>query len=199
LDAGLADGITANITTDNKVLGERAASAMIAAIGGKGAVLMFGFDDFEPIKVRGRAAESTFAAKGITVLEYRRVEALTQVAEGGVASAKQDALTLLANYPKGQLQGIWCAWDNCAKGADLAVNELGRTEVAITGIDGQRFAIAEIKKGGTWKATVKQDWGAIAAKAVELLAVTFQSGKSPQNGVVFAPPVIIDSTNANKF
>jgi ribose transport system substrate-binding protein len=199
LDAGVADGVTANVTTDNQVLGTQAAEAMTKVIGGKGAVLMFTFDDFEPVKVRGRAAEAYFKSKGITVLEYHRIEALTEGAEGGVASGKKDAKDLLAKYPKGEIQGIWCAWDNCAKGADQAVNELGRTEVAITGVDGQDFAVAEIKKGGTWKATVKQDWSAIAAKGVDLIAATIKSGKSPQSGVVFVPSVVIDSSNVNKF
>jgi ABC-type sugar transport system substrate-binding protein len=47
LDAGAADGITANVTSDNTFLGETAAQAMIDAVEAK-KVLMFTFDDFEP-------------------------------------------------------------------------------------------------------------------------------------------------------
>lgn len=199
LDAGVADGVTANVTTDNKTLGEQAAGAMVKAIGGKGAVLMFTFDDFEPVKIRGRAAEAFFKSKGITVLEYHRIEALAEGAEGGVATGKKDGKDLLAKYGKGKIQGIWCAWDNCAKGADQAVNELGRTEVAVTGVDGQDFALTEIAKKGTWKATVKQDWAAIAKKGVELVDATVKSGKSPQTGQVFVPSVVIDAANVATF
>jgi ribose transport system substrate-binding protein len=199
LDAGVADGVTANVTTDNKVLGEQAAEAMTKAIGGKGSVLMFTFDDFEPVKIRGRAAEAYFKSKGITVLEYHRIEALAEGAEGGVATAKKDGKDLLAKYGKGEVNGIWCAWDNCAKGADQAVNELGRTELSVTGVDGQDFAVAEIQKKGTWKATVKQDWKAIADKATALVEAQVKTGKSADTGQVFVPSVVIDSTNVTKF
>jgi ribose transport system substrate-binding protein len=199
LDAGYADGMTANITTDNKVLGDEAAQAMVKAIGGKGSVMMFTFDDFEPIRLRGQAGQALFNAKGIKVLEYKRVDALTAEAEGGVASARTEAAAVLAAFPPGQIQGIWCAWDKCAQGAFEAVTQAGRTDVSVTGIDGQPFAVAAIKTRGVWKATVRQDWAGIAAKAVQLIEQTHVTGRSPQNGVVFVPGLVIDASNVGKM
>jgi ribose transport system substrate-binding protein len=199
LDAGYAEGMTANITTDNKVLGDQGAQAMVKAINGKGSVMMFTFDDFEPIKLRGQAGQALLNAKGVKVLEYKRVDALTTEAAGGLASAKTEAAAVLAAFPPGQIQGIWCAWDKCAQGAYEAVTEAGRTDVSVTGIDGQPFAIAAIKARGAWKATVRQDWSAMAAKAAQLIEQTHVSGRSPQNGVVFVPGLIIDSTNVGKL
>jgi ribose transport system substrate-binding protein len=173
LDAGVADGITANVTSDNKFLGETSAKAMIDAIGGKGSVLMFTYDDFEPVRVRGQAAKAYFAAQGIKVMDYVRIDA-----PNGLADAKAKAKDALAKYPAGKISGIWCAWDQAANGAYQAVEAAGRTDVKVTGVDGQDFALAAIEKKGAWVATVKQDWTGIAAKATDVLGAVFD-GKAP--------------------
>jgi ribose transport system substrate-binding protein len=173
LDAGVADGVTANVTSDNKFLGETSAQAMLDAIGGKGSVLMFTYDDFEPVRVRGQAAKAFFASKGVTVLDYVRIDA-----PNGLADAKAKAKDALAKYPAGKISGIWCAWDQAANGAYQAVEAAGRTDVKVTGVDGQDFALAAIQKKGAWVATVKQDWTGIAAKATDVLGAVFD-GKAP--------------------
>lgn len=165
LDAGVADGVTANVTSDNKFLGETSAKAMADAIGGKGSVLMYTYDDFEPVRVRGQAAKAWFQANGIKVIDYVRIDA-----PNGLADAKAKAKDALAKYPAGQINGIWCAWDQAANGAYQAVDAAKRDDVKVTGVDGQDFAIAAINKGGPWVATVKQDWGGIAQKATDILS-----------------------------
>ena len=70
-----------------------------------------------------------------------------------------------------------------------------RTEVVVTGVDGQDFARAEVAKGGNWIATVAQDWKAIAAKEVALI-LDFFNGTSPAEKVVYVPGSLITKDNA---
>ncbi|HYY12209.1 MAG TPA: substrate-binding domain-containing protein [Kineosporiaceae bacterium] len=185
LDAGVADGVTANVTSDNKFLGETSAKAMADAIGGKGSVLMFTYDDFEPVRVRGQAAKAWFQANGITVIDYIRIDA-----PNGLADAKAKAKDALAKYPAGKISGIWSAWDQAANGAYQAVEAANRGDVKVTGVDGQDFAVAAINKGGPWVATVKQDWSGIAAKAVETLDGVL-GGTKPGQPQILVPGQLI--------
>jgi ribose transport system substrate-binding protein len=185
LDAGVADGVTANVTSDNKFLGETSAKAMIDAIGGKGSVLMFTYDDFEPVRVRGQAAKAYFAAQGIKVIDYVRIDA-----PNGLADAKAKAKDALAKYPAGQINGIWSAWDQAANGAYQAVEAANRSDVKVTGVDGQDFALAAINKGGAWVATVKQDWTGIAAKATETLDGVL-AGSKPAEQQILVPGQLV--------
>ena len=54
-------------------------------------------------------------------------------------------------------------------GAYQATVAADRTEVLVTGVDGQEFAIAEVAKGGNWIATVRQDWPVISATVLDLI------------------------------
>jgi ribose transport system substrate-binding protein len=185
LDAGVADGVTANVTSDNTFLGETSAKAMSDAIGGKGAVLMFTFDDFEPVRVRGQAAKAWFEKNGVTVLDYVRIDA-----PNGLADAKAKAKDALAKYPAGKINGIWSAWDQAANGAYQAVEAASRSDVKVTGVDGQDFAVAAIDKGGAWVATVKQDWTGIATKATETLEGVL-AGTKPAQPQILVPGQLI--------
>ena len=70
LDAGAADGVTANITSDNEFLGETSAQQMIDAVGDEGRVAMIHFDPFEPVRLRAEAATALFEENGIEIIEY---------------------------------------------------------------------------------------------------------------------------------
>ncbi len=63
-------------------------------------------------------------------------------------------------------------------GATQAIQDAGRDGVAVVSVDGQDFALAEIRKGGPFKATVRQDWDAIADRTVALIADDL-TGKRP--------------------
>lgn len=190
LDAGVADGITANITSDNDFLGTKSAEAMEKAIGGKGKVIMIHFDPFEPVRLRDAAAKKYFESKGIEIIEYIQGDPADST-----GFAKTKILELLTKYKKGEVQGVWAGWDASALGAYQATQEAGRTEVFVTGVDGQDFARAEVKKGGNWVVTVRQDWPTIASTAVTTITAALD-GKAPANPLVVVPGVVLDKTNA---
>ena len=190
LDAGAADGVTANVTSDNEFLGTTSAQAMLDAIGGKGSVIMIHFDPFEPVRLRDAAAKKLFEEKGIKIIEYVQGDPADST-----GFAKTTVKDFLSKYPKGQVSGVWAGWDASALGAYQATQETGRTEVIVTGVDGQDFARAEVKKGGNWVATVRQDWGAIAAKALEVIEANF-GGTAPASQTIVVPGELITKANA---
>ncbi|MBX7268183.1 substrate-binding domain-containing protein [Micromonospora sp. Llam7] len=81
--------------------------------------------------------------------------------------------------PGNRVDGIWAAWDEPALGAAQAVQQAGGRQVVV-GVDGQDFALAEIKKGGPFRATVKQDWAAIARRTTDLIAGQFDGQQSTE-------------------
>lgn len=191
LDAGAADGVTANITSDNTFLGQTSAQQMIDAIGEDGKIIMIHFDPFEPVRLRDEAARALFEENGIEILEYIQGDPADST-----GFAKTTVLDLLSKYPEGEVDGVWAGWDASALGAYQATEEAGRTEVVITGVDGQSFARAEVAKGGNWIATVRQDWQGIAASAVETITAC-ADGTPPAEQVVTVPGELITTENAD--
>ncbi len=190
LDAGAVEGVTANITSDNTFLGESSAQAMIDAVGEGGRVIVIHFDPFEPVRLRGAAARALFEANGIEIIEDVQGDPADST-----GFAKTTILDLLSKYPEGEVDGVWAAWDASALGAFQATQEAGRTEVVVTGVDGQDFAQAEVAKDENWIVTVRQDWQGIAATAVQTISDYF-GGTDPSEQTITVPGQIITAENA---
>jgi ribose transport system substrate-binding protein len=54
----------------------------------------------------------------------------------------------LQRFPKGQLDVVFAHNDEMALGAIQAIKEAGRTEITVTGVDGESPALAQVKAGG---------------------------------------------------
>jgi ribose transport system substrate-binding protein len=193
LDAGAAEGITANITSDNEFLGEVSAQQMIDALGGEGQIAIIHFDPFEPVRLRAQAARALFEEAGIEVIED--IQGDPADSTGFAKTTVQD---LLSKYPEGELDGVWVAWDASALGAFQATQEAGRPEVIVTGVDGQDFAVAEVAKGENWIATVRQDWPGIAETAVATIEAC-SAGEAPASQVITVAGELITADNAADF
>jgi len=187
---GTEDPILVNVTTDNSFLGEASAQAMIDNLGANKNIVMIHFDPFEPVRLRAEAAKKLFEANGYKIIEYVQGDPADST-----GFAKRTVKDFLTKYPKGSIDGVWAGWDATALGAYQATQEAKRTEVVVTGVDGQDFARAEVAKGGNWIVTVAQDWKAIAAKEVSLIQ-DFFNGKTPANKVVYVPGALITKDNA---
>ena len=174
IDAGAADGIVANVTSDNADLGQQSAKALIDAMDGKGAVVMLTHDPHPGVRARAEGARKTFEEAGIEVLEAKHVEVPGPIEDA--RASVQDIMSARAD----EVTGIWGGWDEPALGAVQALEAAGITDVPVVGVDGQDFALAEIEKGGPFVATVKQDWPAIAAKVADLVEAKAVDGKDPE-------------------
>lgn len=185
IDAAPADGILANVTSDNIDLGTQSANALIGAIGGEGAVVMLTHDPHPGVRARAEGAKKVFEEKGITILEAKHIDVPGPV--DNARAAVQDLLTARA----AEVDGIWGGWDEPALGATQALDAAGNTEIPVVGVDGQDFAVAEIEKGGPFKATVKQDWPAIAEKVADLIQDKVVDGTDPAEGQIELPGTLV--------
>lgn len=187
---GVVEPTLVNVTTDARFLGEASAQAIIDALGGPGEVAMIHFDPFEPVRLRAEAARALFEANDIEIVEYVQGDPADST-----GFARATTLDLLVKYPEGELDAVWAGWDASALGAYQATQETGRTEVLVTGVDGQDFARAEVAKGGNWIATVRQDWPTIATTLLDIIDAYF-AGEEPTESTVFVPGIVLTAENA---
>jgi ribose transport system substrate-binding protein len=187
---GVVEPTLVNVTTDNGFLGTSTAQAIIDAHEGSGKVIMIHFDPFEPVRLRAEAAKALFEANGWEIIEYVQGDP-----EDSTGFAKATTLDLLSKHPTGEVDAVWAGWDASALGAYQATQEAGRSEVLVTGVDGQDFAQAEVAKGGNWIATARQDWPTIATTLVGIINDHF-AGSDPAEPVVYVPAVLITAQNA---
>lgn len=185
IDAGAADGIAANVTSDNVDLGEQSANALIEAMGGEGAIVMLTHDPHPGVKARAEGARAVFEEAGIEVLEAKHVEV-----PGPVENARASVQDLVSARGA-EITGIWGGWDEPALGATQALEAAGVTDVPVVGVDGQDFALAEIEKGGPFVATVKQDWPSIAAKVAELVEAKVVNSQDPETNNFELPGTLV--------
>lgn len=180
LDAGLADGVILNITSDNSDLGRQTARILADAMGGEGNIVMYTHDPHPGVRARAVGAEEVFSSyPGIVVINKFHIDV-----PGPVDNARkitEDVLTATAD-----LDGIWAGWDEPAYGSTQALEAAGRTDVKVVGIDGTDFAKAEIEKGGPFIGTIEQDFDTMATKLVDLIAGYFE-GTMPSSDVYQIP------------
>lgn len=180
LDAGLADGVVLNITSDNTDLGKQTATLLAEAIGGEGNVLMYTHDPHPGVRARAVGAEEVLRSyPGITIINKFHIDV-----PGPVDNARtitEDVIT--ANE---DIAGIWAGWDEPAYGTVQALQAAGLTDVKVVGIDGTDFAKAEINKGGPFVGTIEQDFDSMASQLADLIAQYF-AGQMPAQEVYQVP------------
>ncbi len=186
IDAGEAEGITANVTSDNTDLGEQSANALIDAMGGTGQVVMLTHDPHPGVKARAAGARAVFEEAGIEIIEEKHVNV-----PGPVDDARTSVQDIMSSRGA-DVTGIWGGWDEPALGATQALDAAGIDDVPVVGVDGQDFAVAEIEKGGPFVATIKQDWSAIAAKVADLIEATVVDGTQPEQTQFELPGTLIE-------
>jgi ribose transport system substrate-binding protein len=195
MDAGVDPLLATNVTSDGAAMAEETANYIVERINGEGGVVMFVFDAFPPVQVRGAKADEIFAAaSGIKVID----RITPDVADGGIADsrAKMDAV-LAANPEPGSIKAVWAAWDQPALGALQAIEAAGRQGegIVITGIDANPQAREEVAKGGNFEATVAQDFAGIGAATAQAVA-DLLDGKAPAANVTYVPTKLVTKENA---
>lgn len=195
LDAGIAPGVIANITSDNTDLGKASAEALVEAIEGEGAIIMFTHEPHPGVRERASAAQAVFIANpNITLLEKKHIDV-----PDPVDNARQVTQELLAQYADaGSIAGIWAGWDEAALGAVQAIEAAGRVEIKVVSVDGADFARAEIAKGGPFYATVAQDFDNMAVRLAQLIEIYLLTGQQPSDPWYKIPGKLIFRENVQK-
>lgn len=194
MDAGSDPLIRANVTSNGYAMAAETAVYVANRIGGSGNVVMFTFDPFPPVQVRGVIADAVFG----NFPDIKVLDRITpNVDDGGIADsrAKMEAL-LAANPEPGSIKAVWAAWDQPALGALQAIEAAGRggEGIVITGIDANPQARDAIAAGGNFEASVAQDFAGIGRTTADTVARVL-AGESLRQSVVYVPTVLITSAN----
>jgi ribose transport system substrate-binding protein len=187
LDGALADGVTANITTDNYALGKILSDYLFEAMGGAGNIVKFYHSAHPGVRQRELALDEALSEKpAINVIAEHYVQV-----PGPIDNARQAMETFIRQHGDA-IEGVWAAWDEPAIGALLAIqSDAPDSTAVIAGIDGNPQAVELIGQCTNLIATVRQDFPGIASTAVAQIAVVLGGGEV-ENGEIFVDAKVVD-------
>jgi ribose transport system substrate-binding protein len=195
MDAGSDPLLVTNVTSNGYAMAAETSTYIADRIDGDGNVVMFIFEAFPPVQVRGVVADAVFGNfPDITILD----RVTPDVSDGGIADsrAKMEAI-LAANPEPGSIKAVWAAWDQPALGALQAIEAAGREGegIVITGIDANPQAREAITAGGNFEASVAQDFTGIGTAAADVVTRVL-AGEEIKQGVIYVPTKLITAANA---
>jgi len=195
MDAGSDPLVAANVTSNGYGMAAETSVYVANRINGEGNVVMFVFDAFPPVQIRGVIADAVFGNfPDIEVLD----RVTPDVSDGGIADsrAKMEAI-LAANPEPGSIAAVWAAWDQPALGALQAIEDAGRGNegIVITGIDANPQARDAIAAGGNFEASIAQDFNGIGSTAADVVARLI-AGEEVRESVIYVLTKLVTAANA---
>ena len=195
MDAGNDPLLAANVTSNGYAMAAETSVYVANRINAEGRVVMFVFDAFPPVQMRGVVADAVFG----NFPDIEIIDRVTpDVADGGIADsrAKMEAI-LAANPDKGSIAAVWAAWDQPALGALQAIEDAGRGDegIVIVGMDANPQARDAIAANGNFEASMAQDFNGIGSTAAELVG-RLMKGEELREKVVYVPTQLITPANA---
>lgn len=195
LGAGNNKLLVTNVTTNGYAMAAETAVYLADRIGGEGNVVMFVFDPFPPVQIRGVIADAIFANHpDIKVLD----RVTPDVQDGGIADSRAKMEAILAVNPEpGSIKAVWAAWDQPALGALQAIEAAGREGegIVITGMDANPQARDAIASGGNFEASIAQDFQAIGFTTADVLEQAL-AGNKPSVPAIYVPTEFVTKENA---
>ena len=195
-DSGVepSPALALDVTTSQQQITDLTVGALDSAMGGLEGkeVMILGFDPHLGIGTRGHLTEDKLLEAGATIAggEIRQI--------ANPATAQEEALKIVTDYLQanpGGLDGVWAAWDQVALGATLAINEAGRDDIFVTGVDGVSGALDAIKAEGPFYATITQDWADIVQLVVDAVKAYADSGELPEDNFVETDVTLVTLEN----
>lgn len=186
-----ADGADAAVTTDNVAAGRQSCEALVKGIGGKGNVLIIEGTPTTAPQERVKGCEEVLAKNPAVKIVGR------QAGKNDRASGLQLTTDLLTANKT--VNGIFAINDPEGLGADLAVQQAGRTGVKVVGVDGSPEAVKALKDpSSNFFATPAQDPAGMIAKAFEV-GKQIRAGQPPAQRVTLIEPTLVDRTNVAQY
>ena len=170
------EGVTLT-SQDDEALATLALNQLIEDFNGEAKIAYLWVDGFAPMVRRNAVYEEKLASNpGLKELER------FGVATSDTSVQTQNAVQAMLNkYPKGELDAIFATWDAFAIGAARAIEEAGRDEVKIYGIDVSNADLQLIQQAGSsWKYTAAVDPALIGAVDMRILAKKIAGEDTPQ-------------------
>ncbi len=194
MDSGADPLLVTNITSNGYAMAAETSVYVANRIGGKGNVVMFVFDAFPPVQIRGVVADAIFANfPDINVMD----RITPDVQDGGIADSRSRMEALLAANPeKGSIAAVWAAWDQPAIGSLQAIEAAGRSDegIVIVGMDANPQARDAIKAGGNFEASMAQDFVGIGSATADAVGRAM-AGQEIKAKVIYVPTVLITTAN----
>ena len=174
---GLKDipGVTMT-AQDDFALAEMSLGQLVKDFNGQAKIVYLWVDGFPPMVRRNQVYQRILQENpGIQELDRFGVAAADTPVQTQNAVA-----AMLTKYPKGELDAIFATWDAFAIGATRALNEAGRQEVKIYGIDVSNADLQAMQEENSpWVATAAVDPKMIGAVNVRLLAKKIAGEDTP--------------------
>jgi ribose transport system substrate-binding protein len=195
MDAGASPLLATNVTSNGYAMAAETAAYIANRLGGEGRVVMFVFDAFPPVQVRGVIADAVFGNHP----DIEVIDRITpDVQDGGIADSRSKMEAILAANPEpGSISAVWAAWDQPALGALQAIEDAGRSGegIVITGIDANPQAREAIATEGPFEASVAQDFVGIGKATADAVARAI-AGEEIREPVIYVPTQLITASNA---
>ncbi|MDX2376342.1 sugar ABC transporter substrate-binding protein [Microbacterium sp. LRZ72] len=187
-----------DVTTKQQQIADLTVGALDEAMGGVEGkdVMVIGHDPHVGISTRSAMAEELLIEQGANIAGGEIKQVLSP------ATSQEEALQFVTDYlqanPDG-LDGVWVGWDHAAVGAVQAINEAGRDDIFVTGVDAVGIALAEIAEDGPFYATVIQDWPAVLDTVLEYMETYRETGELPDEDFIETDVTLVDRSNVDEI
>ncbi|MBW7473454.1 sugar ABC transporter substrate-binding protein [Paenibacillus oenotherae] len=178
-------GVTV-LQQDDQKMAEMTLEELAKDAGGKGSIVKVWVAGFAPME-RRQLAYNAFQAKYPDIKEI----AAFGNANNPALDTQAQMEAILTKYPnKGDITAVWTAWDEFAKGAARAIQQAGRTEIKVYGIDMSDEDLQMIQDpANPWVASAAVDPKDIGRVQVRYLYQKFHGDKT--DDVVVLNPVFV--------
>lgn len=177
---------TNNVTSDNFTIGSTIARTIAEDMGAEGKIVVFnGYQSVNVCQIRYNML--TEVLKFYPNVEILQPE-LQDVPANTVEDAKRKITDLLNKYPKSEgIKAVWACWDVPETGAAQAIDEAGRDEIKVYGIDGDPNALDMIADPeSSYTATMAQQPREIGKQSARNIA-KFLAGQTVPRTTYFEP------------
>lgn len=159
-----ATGALTDVGWDDPLASAMMTRALFSSIGYKGDVYVFWVPGAPILETRKRVLEAI--AKDYPLITLHDVA----TEHGAAKSLSQMTDILTANPQKGSIAGVWGAYDLLVSGANQAIQRAGRSEIKVTGIDGDKITYQMLyQEGSPYVAGVTGDVPAIGKLAADAI------------------------------
>ena len=120
------------VEQDDEKLAELSLEKLAEDIGGKGNIVKIWVAGFAPMEKR----QITYEAFLKKYPDIKEIAAFGSATNNTALNTQAQMEAILKQYPnKGDIAAVWASWDEFAKGATRAIQQAGRTEIKVYGID----------------------------------------------------------------
>jgi ribose transport system substrate-binding protein len=197
MDAGMSPYLATNVTSNGYAMAAETAAYVVNRLNGQGNVVMFVFDPFPPVQIRGVIADAIFAnMPDIEVL----ARVTPDVQDGGIADSRAQMEALLAANPepgsafrRSGPHGTSRRSARCRRSRMRAAADEG---IVIVGMDANPQARDAIAAGGNFEASMAQDFEGIGAAAADAVA-RLVAGETITAPVTYVPTRLITTANVD--